>query len=133
MAYELHGFKLPALQVDSTGDLSSYQYHVVTLVDEGEIDLATSTGIPIGVVQNAPGAGESAEVVATGITKIVAGSTIAVGEQIGVNSSGEAEEFSGTAGEYPIGISFTSAGSSGVIISAGINCLNPVLNELSSV
>lgn len=133
MAYELPQFKLPGLKVASSADLSSEQYFVLKLVSEGEVDLAASSDIPIGVLQNTPDGDETAEVAATGITKMVAGSTIAAGKQVGVNANGEAEEFSETAGEYMVGISYTSAGSSGEIISAGVNFLNPVLNELSSV
>lgn len=133
MAYELPAFKIPAMQVASSADLSSEQFHVVTLVGEGEVDLATSTDAPLGVLQNAPGAGESAEIMGLGITKVVAGSTIAAGEAIGISSAGLAEEFSGTAGEYQLGVAHTSASAADEVISASIECLNPVVNELSSV
>lgn len=133
MAYELPQFKLPGLKVASSADLSSEQFFVLKLVSEGEVDVAASSDLPIGVLQNKPEGDETAEVMATGITKMVAGSTIAVGKQIGVNANGEAEEFSETASEFMVGVSYTSAGSSGEIISAGVNFLNPVLNELSTV
>ena len=134
MAFELPGLpKLPGLKVASSADLSTSQYYFVKLVSSGEVDVAASADIPIGVIQNDASGGVAAEVLPIGVTKVVSGSTIAAGSLVGVSSLGKAEVFSETAGEYQVGIALTSASAAGDIIPISINCLNPVKSELSSV
>jgi len=134
MAFELPGLpKLPGLKVTSTGDCSTSQYYFVKLVSSGEVDVAASSDIPIGVIQNDASGGVAAEVLPLGITKVVAGSTIKAGKEVGVDANGKAEEFSKTEGEYKVGLALTSASAAGDIIPITINCLLPEISEMSSI
>lgn len=86
MAYEIAGFLLP---YEAGADLSSDQYKLVTVATDGQIDVTTSQSvgssvdIPVGVLQNKPGAqGEEASIMVKGVTKAIAGETIAIGELV---------------------------------------------------
>lgn len=78
MAYEGYQIIAPGLTADA--DLSTSQYCFVYLSTNNVVGLATSTvAIPIGVLQNKPSAaGEAAEVCCFGVTKLVAGETLAI-------------------------------------------------------
>ena len=85
--------------------------------------VASATAKPIGVLQNAPKSGFEAEVTVSGVTKVVAGGTIAVGDSIGSNGSGAAVALvQGTdTTKYVVGTAL-SAGASGDIITVAIAC-----------
>lgn len=68
---------------EAAEDLSNDQYRIVVL-DSGKVrrpDHAT-TDLPLGVLQNAPAAGEAASVMLMGISKIQLGETVAANEWI---------------------------------------------------
>lgn len=81
-------FVLPA-----SADLSSNQYYVV-VESSGEVALASAaTDNILGVLQNAPVAGDNAEVLgrhANETGKVIAGGTIAVGDKLTTNGDGKA-------------------------------------------
>ncbi len=86
MAYEIAGFMLP---YEAGSDLSSDQYKLVVVATDGQIDVDTSNSVgdstdrPIGVLQNKPTAqGEEASVMLKGVSKAIAGVTIAIGELV---------------------------------------------------
>ena len=98
---------------------------------------------PIGILQNAPsvwfnaaGIAEGvseAEVTIAGVTKVKAGGNIAVGNTIGVSSTGLALNLAPVSGsayaqltKYIVGTAL-SAGSSGDVITVAIDCSNAVL------
>jgi len=61
-------------------DLSSYQFHFVVLQDNESVRLMNAaTDTPIGVLQNAPESGETAEVMIAGISKLKMNDAVAVG------------------------------------------------------
>jgi len=62
-------------------DLSSYQYHFIALSStEDYVRLMDSTSeVACGILQNAPEAGEAASVMIEGISKLVAGSALDIG------------------------------------------------------
>lgn len=130
MAYEGFQVALPALKADA--DLSSYQYHLVYLTTNNTVGIATSTvALPIGVLQNKPSvAGQAAEVCGFGITKVIAGATLAVGNLIRNSSVGHAVVFdpaltSSNALAYGVG-QIVSGASSSEYATAFINCANPL-------
>jgi len=94
MAYGQDYDTLAGLVANSTG-LADYQFYAVKLASTvGQVVLAgamnTTTGPAMyaGILQNAPGAGEEAEVAFSGICKMkVATSTIAIGDRVGINST----------------------------------------------
>lgn len=124
MAYEI-----PVL-VDSKhlayASLATKQYFFVKLTSNGIELCSGATDIPFGVLQNAPAAGEAAEVMRLGVSKVVSGGTIAIGALIGTDSAGKAD--SKTAGtdttNYTAGVA-DAAAADGDIFTAGINCLSP--------
>lgn len=75
----------------AAADLSSYQYHAVKIAS-GKVALCGETDIPIGILQNKPGAaGIAAAVGLIGISKAVIdgkNSPVAIGDFLAVNASG---------------------------------------------
>lgn len=73
------------------GSTGSGQYLAVTL--SAARTVATTTGqsnVLYGILQNKPGSGQAADVGIFGITKAVAGGTIAAGAQLGLNNTNSA-------------------------------------------
>ena len=71
----------PVLDVtfEAAEDLSSYQYHFVTLDSAGKAQLMNAASdVVIGVLQNAPKSGEEATVRVLGISKVVSATSLAV-------------------------------------------------------
>lgn len=76
MAYELSNYAVKATFV-AFDDLSAHQYELVQVPVQGSggpvegfVTLATDSSRVLGVLQNAPKAGQEAEVVLIGITKV---------------------------------------------------------------
>jgi len=127
MAYEISNYSVKVTLV-AGADLSAKQYTFVKVNSSGEaIAAAAATDIPIGVLQNAPIAGQEAEVLVVGGTKIVASAAIADGAQIGTTSAGKAVALvAGTdTTKYVAGTILTESAADGNIVTAVINCANP--------
>jgi len=125
MAYEIPGFKYT---LKAGADLSSSQYHFMKLDSSGDAVVCSGvTDIPIGVLQNDPGDGEEAEIMATGITKLSADSAITIADSLGTSTDGQADTIA--AGTditvYLVGQALQAAGAAAVIFSALIDCLAP--------
>ncbi len=74
-------------------DLSSYQYHFVSLSSAGIVNLSSANGRTIGILQNMPdAAGEQAIVRVLGVSKLVSGEAIERGTMITSTSAGHGEE-----------------------------------------
>lgn len=73
-------------------DLSTKQYYFVKPTSGPKVDLQDSaTGANVGVLQNLPSAdGMAAEVAVSGLTKVVYGGTVAVGDRLGSDTNGKA-------------------------------------------
>jgi TRAP-type C4-dicarboxylate transport system permease small subunit len=123
----------------ASGDLSASQYFFVALNSSGQAVVVTSaTQTPIGVLQNKPkAAGQMAEVVVIGVTKVVAAGTIAVGAQVSFTSAGKlttpATGVTGLGASYVqgtqlvVGFLYTqAAAAANDVTTAVINCLNPL-------
>jgi hypothetical protein len=127
MAYEISNYSVKVTLV-AGADLSAKQYTFVKINSSGEaVAAAAATDIPVGVLQNAPIAGQEAEVLIVGGTKIVAGAAIADGAQIGTSSAGKAVALvAGTdTTKYVVGTLLTESAADGNIVTAVINCANP--------
>jgi hypothetical protein len=80
-------------------NLSSYQYRFVTQLgadNDTVVLMNAGTDIPMGILQNAPVAGEAAEVMVLGVSKLVANDAIAVGtwvkaEYLSATDNGKAD------------------------------------------
>ena len=124
-SFELPGFKF---SLEAGADLSSGQYRFVKLDGSGLAVLcAAITDKPVGVLQNDPGLGEEAEIMASGITKLEADSAIAIGDELGTSADGQADTIvSGVdTTVFKAGQALQAAGAAGVIFAALIDCLAP--------
>jgi hypothetical protein len=92
MAYEGYQVVLPGLSAGA--DLSTCQYLSVYLSTNNEVNVATSSAqVPIGILQNKPLSGQAAAVCAMGITKVLAGATLAFTNFIKHTTTGAAITF----------------------------------------
>jgi hypothetical protein len=78
------------ITIEAGGDLSAGQFKFVTLANDGQVDLTASAGgEAIGVLQNKPSAaGRAATVAVYGVTKVIAGDTVAAGAKVQSDASG---------------------------------------------
>jgi len=116
MAYEIAGqdYSFPA-----AADLSGNQYYFVEIGATGVTVCDAATDIPLGVLQNKPGSGAAAAVRVTGISKVIAGGAISVGNPVGTDASGRARALTpGTdTTAYIRGIALEAASAANEIIS----------------
>jgi hypothetical protein len=121
MAYEIS--QSVKITLVAAADLSAKQYYFVKLNSSGQAALcAAATDKPIGILQNAPTAGQECEIVVSGGSKIVAGATLDEGNSIGTDSAGKAAVYAqGTdTTKYVVGQALT-AGATGDICTVIIN------------
>ena len=106
MAYERPGESIGFLPADidmsgKTNGIFNWQFQPVWLAPGANVQghgnggavvtqMGSLTSPPLGILQNAPLAGEAANVMTTGVSKLRAYGTWAVGDPIGVNGSGQA-------------------------------------------
>jgi hypothetical protein len=125
MAYEFSNSAVKVSRVAGE-DLSAKQYHFVEL-DNGDgtakaVNAATDR--PFGVLQNAPTAGQIAEITIVGGTKVEAGGSASVGQPLFSSASATAVTLAfGTTGSaaYVVG-TFVENAAAGAITSAVIDC-----------
>ena len=80
MAIEYWGVDLTYLAAESLAD---YQYRFITLATDTTVQLMNgATEYPIGILQNNPASGETAEVRVIGISKLVMNDAVAVGAKL---------------------------------------------------
>jgi hypothetical protein len=124
MAYEISNYSVKVTLV-AAADLSAKQYQFVKLDSAGKAAVvAANTDRPIGVLQNAPLAGQEAEVLVVGGTKLVAGEAVTEGAVISTTSAGKADSIAvGSATtQYILGTALTEVAADGEILTAVINC-----------
>lgn len=126
MAYEINNYSVKATFV-AGADLSAKQYNFVKLNSSGQvIAIAADTDSPIGVLQNAPLAGQEASVLIVGGTKLVASASQTLPATIGTAATGKAVARAVTdTTKYVLGTYLSASGADGDIVSAIINCANP--------
>lgn len=117
MAYEIPGF---SFTLPAGVDLSSSLYCGVTLSSTSKAVLPAAQGDRIvGVLNNKPKANEAATIVQTGIVQMKAGDVVnlsAGGTVVMADTSGRAVPFTGTAGDYPVGVALEAASAANIII-----------------
>ncbi|HYE75638.1 MAG TPA: hypothetical protein VEF04_20005 [Blastocatellia bacterium] len=109
------------------GDLSAKQYHFVKMSANDTVVVCSAvTDKPIGVVQNAPASGGTAEVCLAGITKVSGDADLGYGDSIGTSSDGQAAAYvAGTdTTKYPVGQVIEDNAAAGGLVTAAINCLS---------
>lgn len=97
-------------QTTAAADLSTKQFYLVKLSAARAVNIVAGiTDIPYGVLQNKPKSGEAADVVFLGVSKLIAGATIAAGVSLQPNASGQAITRVTGAGTTLIGYSLEAA------------------------
>lgn len=118
MSFEVPGFKNGVLV--AAADLSTHQFKLVKMTPAGVNICTAAADIAIGVLQNAPKAGETAEIMATGISKLVAGGVVAIGDTVSADATGRGVTVAvATTGRA---IALEVAAAAGVVIAAQL-CL----------
>jgi len=116
------------ITLEAAADLSAKQYYFVKVDSNGKAAVcAAATDVPIGVLQNDPTAGQTAEIVVGGVTKISSDAALNEGDLIGTSADGQADaKTPGTdTTNYVVGQMMTATGAAGVIGTALVNCANP--------
>lgn len=125
MAYEI-----PVLTIglEAGGDLTAGQYKFVEIATTGKVSICNAaTDKPIGVLQNKPNTGETAEVMVIGVTKVQGDADLAIGDLIGTSADGQADaKTPGTdTTEYVVGMVIQDNAAAGGYATAAINCATP--------
>lgn len=77
-------------QTTAAADLSTKQFYAVKITAARAVNLASSGGEGIyGILQNKPASGDAADVGIIGVTKAIAGGTIAAGDLLMTDTSGK--------------------------------------------
>lgn len=127
MAYQISAYAVKVTLV-AGADLSDKQFRFVTIESDGTCDVAdATTDKPVGVLQNSPRAGEEAEVMVVGGTKLVSGAALANGAVISTDAEGRGAAITvGTdTTRYNLGTTIFASGATGEIATVLINCANP--------
>lgn len=110
-------------------DLSAKQYHFVKLDASGDVVACSAiTDVPIGILQNAPTSGQTAEVMQAGISKLVADGVIAIGAHVGTSADGQGDSIApGTDTTVYAVARFigTAAAAAGDIITVNVDAIVP--------
>lgn len=109
----------------AAADLRTHQFKFVKLTANGIELCAALTDKPFGILQNAPNAGEPAEVMRIGVSKAIAGGTIAIGAAVGTSATGlaAAKTLGTDTTHFNVGVA-DEAGVVNDIISVAVNCLS---------
>ncbi|MEM1667190.1 MAG: DUF2190 family protein [Thermofilaceae archaeon] len=99
-------------------DLSTSQFCVVGLNARGEIVRAAHNAPAVGVLQDAPLAGQAGSVMTFGISKVKAAAAITVGQRLSAYTDGSGAVAPATSGSFVIGIALESATAAGQVITA---------------
>ena len=113
----------------ASADLSSSQYRFVKLSGAGTVTVCSAvTDKPIGVLQNKPKSGQPATICVIGVSKLVTGIAVTANALVGTDTAGKAAPYVvGTdTTKYIAGTALSASGADGVVISAMIDCSNPV-------
>lgn len=128
MAFELDVFS----QTRQAGqDLSTHKYKFVKLNSSGQVVLCSATtDVPYGILQNAPGSLQPAQVMRIGLSRLVFGGSIATGANgVGFDAAGKGTLYpagaAGTVG-YPVAFCEEGVNTADLIGTVAINCLGNV-------
>lgn len=87
-----HEYGLQCVSLVAAADLSAKQFYFVYVDGNGKAALNVTAGArAVGVLQNKPIAGETAEVAYAGVTKVAAGATITADDPVMSDVAGKAD------------------------------------------
>lgn len=91
MAFEIPGTQLSFVAGE---DLRTKRFYFVKLHTDGTVLCCTAdTDNPMGILQNTPNTGEMATVMVDGVSKVVGGVNLALGDLVGTTSAGKAAAY----------------------------------------
>lgn len=130
MANVFDGKQITQSFVSGTGcTAATAQYRFVKLsADNTVVPCAATTDIPVGVLQEpCVATGDPVDVVIAGVSLLQAGASTTAGTPISTTASGQAQTAVST--QYPVGVPINVAGATtaGTLITALINCMNPIV------
>jgi len=111
MAYEVPGFKLGTRIAGA--DLSAKQFHLVKLSADGKVALAGDGELSF-PLQGTPIADESADVMISGVSKVVSGAAVAEGAILACDAAGKA--ITAVTGKEGLGLALSAAAGADEII-----------------
>ena len=109
MAYEKGGL---ILNFEAAADLSAKQFRAVKMATGGKVDIFSgATDVPIGILQNKPTSGQTAEVMVFGVSKVDSDAALAVGDIVAGQTDGQLEV--ADVGDYIVGQVVLASGAAG--------------------
>ena len=133
MAYEISNYSVKVSLV-AAADLSAKQYHFVKLDSDGKAAAVTATtDKAIGILQNDPTAGQEAEVLVVGGSKLVCGAAVTEGAIVGTDAAGAGSALTalqGTAATtgFVFATSLTEVSGANQLATVVVNCATPARN-----
>jgi len=115
MATQQPGFRIG--HEDAAADLSAKQFFCVKFTSTG-VNLAGTGEAIDGILQDKPVSGQPADVMVTGVSKIVASAALAKGALVSCDAAGKAKAAATT--EYIIGRLLEASGADGDVVSVSI-------------
>lgn len=118
MAFEQPGFSIGFTK--AAADLRTKQYYAVKITDVDTVNLTAAAGEKaIGILQNKPNTGETAQIMCMGVTKVIAGAAISVGAIVEADNGGKI--IAATAAKVGIGTALQAASNDGDLITIFLN------------
>ena len=124
MSYEIPVF---SHSFTADADLSGKQFYFVKMTGDDQVGVCDAlTDNPVGVLQNTPQSGQTAEVMLLGISKVSSDAALTAGAEIGTSADGQAAaKTPGTnTTHYVAGKVISGTGAAGELAAAAINCIN---------
>ena len=84
MVTELQGYNIPGLEAGEDLSTNQYRWVVQDATTKKVRRPDSATEIPLGILQNAPKSGDGATVCSDGVSKLVLGGAVAIGDPIGM-------------------------------------------------
>ncbi len=115
------------LSREAAADLSAKQYLFVKLGTGSKINVCSAaTDVPCGILLDKPASGATGQVQVTGLGKVIAGGTIAVGDLLGTDANGKAVKLTiGTDTTKYVVAQAVSAGSANELVTVLLNATTP--------
>ncbi len=122
MAWEIPGIKI---SIKTITNLSTKQFFFVKMSAAGNVELAAATTDKvIGILQNKPVSGQTAEIMVNGLSKAKGAAGLNELDLVGSDSSGLAATNS-SAGEYLVGQVVKATANANELATIAFDCSNP--------